>query len=211
MNKLSILGVGVALIATTSLFTGCAKNSINGVEPQSAYKGYNIGNKEIHEKLKKAGYEASVQEVEDVVNGKKARWAVVDIRTKDEYLGATIKGVKRSGREAPELAIEEMFLNVQEVEKDGKKSKTYKGSDIDGIILMCRTGTRAAYDWAAYSFAGFGENVKIFSLVNWVEACKPVRNGNSGKTETALLADKKIKLIEATDGFYYKDSCFKAQ
>lgn len=213
MFKSNVCGIGLATCVSVLLFSGCANstNSLNGVEPQSVYKGYHIGNKEIHEKLKKAGFGATVEEVEDVVNGKKPRWTVVDIRTKDEYLGATIKGVKRTGREAPELAIEELFLHIDEVEKNGKKTKVYKGSDIDGVILMCRTGTRAAYDWAAYSFAGFGKNVKVFSLVEWVEACKPVVNGNGGKVETAMLDEKNIKLVKADDGFYYKEGCKPAK
>lgn len=186
-----------AAAAAAALLSGCAGNVYDKVGPSDKFQGYKPGDKILSKKLKDAGYYATAQEVQDIIDGKKAGWKVVDVRTADEWKGATIaakneKGniipITRVGRVLPEKALEAYL-------------------PLEGIVLVCRTSTRAAFDWASYSFAGFGENVKIYGVKDWAQACKPLKNKAKGDVSGAKLSAKKVELKEAKDGAFYWDQC----
>ncbi len=190
--------LGNVLLATV-LATGVAfaSESFNKVEPMDKFQGYKPGNGLIKKKLKAAGYYATTQEVQDILDGKKKGWKVVDVRPGSEWKGAAVanlnsKGkvvpITRIGRQTPEKALE-----------------LY--TPLEGVVLVCRTGTRAAFDWASYSFAGFGENVKIYGVKDWAKDCKPLSNKAKGDVSGAKLSAKKVELKEAKNGAFYWDQC----
>jgi len=134
------------------------------------YKGLSGAlKKEAHAK----GQIASTDEVKKALASKD--WAVVDIRTMDEWQGARIQGSVRIGREAPEKALESIVLD-----DDNKFVK-------QNIIVVCNTASRAVIEAQAFRQMGFKE-VKVYGIETWMKDCNPVDNWYSN-----VEADKKTK------------------
>ncbi len=96
-------------------------------------------------------------------------WAVVDVRTAEEWAAAYIEGSQRVGREAPEKALENIVLD-----DEGKKLVK------DKIIVVCNTASRAAIEAETFRKMGFSK-VMIYALeTQWMSECNPVKNKYSG-------------------------------
>ena len=113
----------------------------------SEFINYDAFSKKLKEEAKQSGMMASTQEVKDALNAKD--WAVVDVRTMEEWSGAAIKGSFRVGREAPEKALENIVLD-----DDNKFIK-------NNLIVVCNTASRAAIEAQAFKQMGF-KTVKIY-------------------------------------------------
>ena len=72
------------------------------------FKSYDALSKSLKEEAKKEGTLASTQDVKDALASKE--WAVVDVRTMEEWSAGSIAGSMRVGREAPEKALENIVL-----------------------------------------------------------------------------------------------------
>ena len=92
---------------------------------------------------------------------KEKDWAVVDVRTAEEWAGAFIKGSQRVGRETSEVAIENFVTD-----DDGKLIK-------DKIIVVCNSAARASIEAQTFRQMGF-KTVKIYDLYSWIDECNPV-------------------------------------
>lgn len=87
-------------------------------------------------------------------------WAVVDVRTMEEWQAASIAGSQRVGREAPEEMLESIVVN-----DDGKFTK-------QNLIVVCNTASRASIEAKAFREMGFN-TVKIYSIEAWMDECNP--------------------------------------
>ena len=108
---------------------------------------------------KKNGLYATTDEVKMAL--KEKDWAVVDVRTAEEWAGAFIKGSQRVGRETSEVAIENFVTD-----DDGKLIK-------DKIIVVCNSAARASIEAQTFRQMGF-KTVKIYDLYSWIDECNPV-------------------------------------
>ncbi len=203
-----------SLLATSFATANSSINALIKVGPNDSFRGYKPGNSEIKHRLKAAGYYATAQEVADIMDGKKEGWQVVDLRTKDEWAAATIafkneagkdKPIRRIGRQTPEIMLETLQESMEVNDASGKKHKVIT-KNLDGVVIVCRTGTRAAFDWASYSFAGFGENVKIFGITDWAKDCRGLVS-KADDVQGCNVHKKGITLKKAADGLYYSDQC----
>lgn len=208
--------VGKVLLSVSLLAVGATANSsINAlikVGPNDQFRGYKPGNSQLKKRIKDAGFYATTDEVKDILSGKKKGWKVVDLRTIKEWKGGTIgyekngkmRPITRVGRQTPEKMLETLQESVVATDSKGKEHKVVT-KPLDGVVIVCRTGTRAAFDWASYSFAGFGENVKIYGVSDWAKSCEPVHVKTNPKD--CNLFKKKIELKEAKDGNFYHSKC----
>jgi|GEM_PF-965621 rhodanese-related sulfurtransferase len=105
------------------------------------------------------GLLATTQEVEKALHVKDT--VVVDVRTKEEWAGAHIKGSRRVGRQSPEKAIELFVLD-----DDDKLIK-------DKLIVVCNTAHRASLEALIFRKMGFKE-VKVYPIDEWIDSCKPI-------------------------------------
>jgi rhodanese-related sulfurtransferase len=84
---------------------------------QQQFRGYKRGNAELKSRLKATGKYASPDEVQDVIDGKRPGWVVLDIRRDSQYQGGHIasggKGVLHVGRERPENILERELMDVR--------------------------------------------------------------------------------------------------
>lgn len=108
---------------------------------------------------KEKGLFATTDEVKKAIEAKD--WAVLDVRTAEEWAGAYIKGSQRVGRQSPEKAIENFVTD-----DDGNLAK-------DKIIVVCNTASRASIDAQKFRQMGF-KTVKIYDLHTWIDQCNPV-------------------------------------
>ncbi|MDD2698642.1 MAG: rhodanese-like domain-containing protein [Arcobacteraceae bacterium] len=122
---------------------------------------------------KKNGEIASTDEVKKALAS--ADWAVVDVRTMDEWQAASIAGSVRIGREAPEKALEGIVLD--------DNNKFVK----QNIVVVCNTASRAAIEAQAFRQMGFN-TVKIYGIETWMQECNPVNNWYSN-----VVANKDTK------------------
>lgn len=136
----------------------------------------------LKDQAKKDGQIATTADVKEAL-GKKD-WAVVDIRTMDEWQGAHIDGSERIGREAPEKALEGIVLD-----DNGKFVK-------DNIIVVCNTASRAVIEAQAFRQMGF-KTVKVYGIETWIEECNPTKNWYSN------VANKDKRKF----GSYYAEHC----
>ena len=125
----------------------------------SEFISYDDLSKKLKEEAKQSGMMATTQEVKDALNAKD--WAVVDVRTMEEWAGASIKGSFRVGRETPEKALENIVLDDND--------KFVK----DKLIVVCNTASRAVIEAQAFKQMGF-KTVKIYDLYSWIDECNPV-------------------------------------
>ncbi|OCL83522.1 rhodanese-like domain-containing protein [Arcobacter porcinus] len=120
---------------------------------------YDEFSKKLKDEAKKSGMMATTEEVKDALKAKD--WAVVDVRTMEEWAGAAIKGSFRVGREAPEKALENIVLD-----DDDNFVK-------DKLVVVCNTASRAAIEAQAFKQMGF-TTVKIYEINKWIDECNPV-------------------------------------
>ena len=107
----------------------------------------------------KNGLRATTDEVKKAFHLKDT--AVVDVRTKEEWAGAHIKGSMRVGRQSPEKAIENFVLD-----DDDKLAK-------DKLIIVCNTAHRASMEAVLFRKMGFTQ-VKVYPIDEWIDGCNPV-------------------------------------
>jgi len=132
-----------------------------GVASASNFVDYKGLTHNLKTDAKKNGEIASTDEVKKALTS--ADWAVVDVRTMDEWQAANIQGSQRIGREAPEKALEGIVLD--------DNNKFVK----DNIIVVCNTASRAAIEAQAFKQMGF-KTVKIYGIETWMKECNPVNN-----------------------------------
>ena len=120
---------------------------------------YDNLSKSLKDDAKKNGLYATTDEVKMAL--KEKDWAVVDVRTAEEWAGAFIKGSHRVGRETSEVAIENFVTD-----DDGKLIK-------DKIIVVCNSAARASIEAQTFRQMGF-KTVKIYDLYSWIDECNPV-------------------------------------
>jgi len=107
----------------------------------------------------KNGLRASTEELKKALHSKDT--AVVDVRTKEEWAGAHIKGSVRVGRQSPEKAIELFVLD-----DDDKLIK-------DKLIVVCNTAHRASLEAMIFRKMGFTQ-VKVYPIDEWIDECNPI-------------------------------------
>lgn len=112
------------------------------------------------------GLYATVDEVKKAIKSK--NWLVADVRTKEEWASAHIKGTVRIGRQAPENGL---ALHVED--DDGKFIK-------DNLIVICNSAKRASIEAETFRKMGF-KTVKVFDLYKWIDNCNPVKTNYSVK------------------------------
>ena len=120
---------------------------------------YDNLSKSLKDDAKKNGLYATTDEVKMAL--KEKDWAVVDVRTAEEWAGAFIKGSQRVGRQTPEVAIENFVTD-----DNGKLIK-------DKIIVVCNSAARASIEAQTFRQMGF-KTVKIYDLYSWIDECNPV-------------------------------------
>jgi len=131
--------------------------------------------KEIRTQEKKAGNYATLEEVKKALNSKD--WAVVDVRKKEEWAAASIKGSFRIGRQSPEKALENIVLDDND--------KFIK----DKLIVICNSASRASIEAQTFRKMGF-KQVKVYDLYSWIDECNPVVTGYSKKKDKSGTKNK---------------------
>ena len=147
------------LLATTLLATAATA---------SEFIPYKQLAKEIRTQEKKAGNFATLEEVKSALNSKD--WAVVDVRTKEEWEAASIQGSFRIGRQSPEKALENIVLDDND--KFIKKN----------LIVICNSASRASIEAQIFRKMGF-EQVKVYDMYSWIDECNPIVTGYSKKKD----------------------------
>lgn len=142
--------------------------------------------KKLKEEAKKTGNYATTAEVKTALT--QADWAVVDVRTAEEWAAGYIKGTQRVGREAPEKALESIVTDDA-----GKFIK-------DKLVVVCNSASRAAIEAEAFRKMGF-TTVKIYDMHQWMDECNPLIT----KYSAALHKEGTNKKF----GDYYAEHCKK--
>ncbi len=150
-----------------------AASLVFGLANAEGFVNYKGLTHSLKEAAKKDGTIASTEDVKKALAS--ADWAVVDVRTMDEWQAANIPGSQRVGRESPEKALESIVLDDND--------KFIKPN----IVVVCNTASRAAIEAQAFRQMGFKE-VKIYGIETWMKECNPVNNWYSN-----VEADKKSK------------------
>ena len=152
----------------------------------SEFINYDDLSKSLKDDAKKNGLYATTDEVKMAL--KEKDWAVVDVRTAEEWAGAFIKGSQRVGRETSEVAIENFVTD-----DDGKLIK-------DKIIVICNSAARASIEAKTIKKMGF-KTVKIYDLYSWIDECNPV------VTKYTVKNDRSGTSLNF--GEYYAEHCKK--
>ncbi|HFU75106.1 MAG TPA: rhodanese-like domain-containing protein, partial [Arcobacter sp.] len=97
-------------------------------------------------------------------------WAIVDVRTMEEYQAAHIPGSIRIGRQNGEKAIAAVVT-------DDNDNFTKPN-----IVVVCNTASRASIEAVTLKKLGF-KTVKIYDIVSWMDECNPVANMYSKKKD----------------------------
>ncbi|MCB9096932.1 MAG: rhodanese-like domain-containing protein [Aliarcobacter sp.] len=152
----------------------------------SEFIDYSKLSKSLKEEAKKTGNYATTEEVKKALTQKD--WAVVDVRTAEEWAAGFIKGTQRVGREAPEKALENVVLDDED--------KFVK----DNLIVVCNTASRAAIEAETFRKMGF-KTVKIYDMHKWIDECNPVTTKYSDAEDKTGTKNK--------FGAYYAEHCKK--
>ena len=152
----------------------------------SEFINYDDLSKSLKDDAKKNGLYATTDEVKMAL--KEKDWAVVDVRTAEEWAGAFIKGSQRVGRETSEVAIENFVTD-----DDGKLIK-------DKIIVVCNSAARASIEAQTFRQMGF-KTVKIYDLYSWIDECNPITTKYSSHEDKVGTKQK--------FGDYYAEHCKK--
>ncbi len=134
----------------------------------SEFKSYKQIATELIQENKAAGNYATIEDVKKALKAKD--WLVADVRTKEEWAAAHIKGAVRVGRQAPEKALE---LFVYDLDDNFIKQN---------LIVVCNSAKRASIEAQTFKQMGF-KNVKIFDLYSWIDECNPVVTNYSVKKD----------------------------
>jgi rhodanese-related sulfurtransferase len=122
-----------------------------------------VSYKQLSSKLKKEnkanGNYATTADVRKALTSKD--WIVADVRTKEEWAGAHIKGSVRIGRQAPEKALGNFVLD-----EDDKFVKP-------NLIVICNSAARASIEAETFRKMGF-KTVKVYDIYTWIDTCNPV-------------------------------------
>jgi rhodanese-related sulfurtransferase len=153
--KLTNILVATALLSTTATF---ANDFIN----------YKQLTKELKSQNTKNGTFATTSDVKHALKSKD--WAVVDVRTNEEWQAASIKGSSRIGRQSPEKALESVVLD-----DDDNFVK-------QNIIVVCNSASRASVEAETFKKMGF-KQVKIYPIYRWIDECNPVVTRYSKKKD----------------------------
>ncbi len=148
------------ILLATTLLTGAAT--------AAEFTNYKSLTKQLKAKSAKAGNTATAEEVKHALVAKD--WAVVDVRTIEEWKAAHIKGSNRVGRQGPEKALANIVLD-----DDDKFIK-------DKIIVICNSGSRASIEAETFRKMGFTK-VKIYDIYSWIDECNPFLNAYSKKKD----------------------------
>ncbi len=143
--KLGNILLGLGLLASTMLAEG--------------FIDYKSLTKNLKAQEKKAGTYATTQEVKKALKSKD--WAVVDVRTLEEWSGANIPGSYRIGRQAPEVALANV---VTDIDDNFVKDK---------LIVVCNSAARASIEAQTFRQMGF-KTVKVYDLYSWIDECNAV-------------------------------------
>ncbi len=186
----------VAVTATTILGASLYGANVEGINFYKTVKSYKKA------ELAKAHRNASVAEALNAVKSGNA--LILDFRSEDEKNAGKIPG------------SHEVRADHFTKELDGiiKKNKI---KNLDTIYLVCRTGSRAAYQTMGWDSLmdyirkttnnpKFNIEAKTLSLKAYAEACKGLESLDDNTKATHLEA-KKVFLKPATDGLYYSDKC----
>ncbi|MEA3497791.1 MAG: rhodanese-like domain-containing protein [Campylobacterota bacterium] len=157
-----------------------------GVTYAQEFIDYKQLSKQLKAESKKAGNTANAADIKNCIADKKC--AVVDVRTKEEWNAAHIKGTSRIGRQAPEKALANVVLDDDD---NFIKNK---------IIVVCNTSSRASIDAEKFRKMGFSK-VKIYSINSWIDQCNPVTNKYSKAKDKH---GTKIKF-----GMFKAEHCYK--
>jgi len=137
------------------------------------------------EENKKNSLLASTEDVKKAFKSKDT--LVVDIRTKEEWAGAYIKGSVRIGRDDPENIIANFVLD-----DDNRFIK-------DKLIIVCNSAKKASIQAIIFRKMGFSE-VKVYGIFRWIDECNPV---------ATKYSDKRCQGLEFGD--YYAKHCKKVE
>lgn len=148
MFKKNLLAVTAATVLLTS-----------GALAESTFKDYHQLTSELKADNAKKGLVATTAEVKNALKSKE--WAVVDVRTAEEWDAAHIKGSSRVGRQAPEKAVANFVTD-----ENGKMVK-------DNLIVVCNSASRASIEAETFRKMGF-KTVKIYAIYSWLDECNPV-------------------------------------
>jgi len=163
-----------------------ATTLLAGAATASDFIRYKDLTKQLKSEAKKNGTMATTADVKKAIAAND--WAVVDVRTMEEWSAAHIKGTSRVGRQAPEKAFENIVLD------DNNKFVKNK------LIVVCNTASRASIEAETFKKMGFKE-VKIYSINSWIDQCNPVVNKYSKAKDKQ---GTKIKF-----GHFYAEHCKK--
>jgi rhodanese-related sulfurtransferase len=138
---------------------------VAGAAEFTNYKG-------LTKKLKKeAAQKGQIATTTEVKHAQKAKdWAIVDVRTMEEYQAAHIPGSIRIGRQNPEKAMAAVVTDDED--------RFIKPN----VIIVCNTASRASIEAQTFRQMGF-KNVKIYGIVKWMDECNPVANMYSKKKD----------------------------
>jgi len=100
---------------------------------------------------------------------KSSDWAVVDVRTKEEWNGSSIPGSYRIGRQHPEINLANIVLDYED---NFVKKK---------IIVVCNSAARAAIEAESFKNMGF-DRVMITDIYSWIDGCNPIKIFYSNKS-----------------------------
>jgi rhodanese-related sulfurtransferase len=151
--------LGNIVLATTLLV---------GAATAAEFTNYKGLTKQLKSEAKKNGTMASTA---DVKHAQKAKdWAVVDVRTMEEYQAAHIPGSIRIGRQNPEKALAAVVTD----DNDNFVKPN--------IVVVCNTASRASIEAETFRKMGFKE-VKIYGIVKWIDECNPVASMYSKKKD----------------------------
>jgi rhodanese-related sulfurtransferase len=157
-----------------------------GASVASEFKSYSDITKELRAAEKKAGNFATTDEVKAALKAKD--WIVADARTVEEWNAAHIKGSQRIGRQAPEKALPNFVLDLED------------NFVKDKMILVCNSAARASIEAETYRKMGF-KTVKIYDLYSWIDECNGVVNRYTKKSDKKGTKNK--------FGMFYAEHCKK--
>jgi rhodanese-related sulfurtransferase len=145
------------VITKALVLTALATVGANAEEAK--FIDYKTLTKALKAENKKSGNYATIEEVKHALKAKD--WVVVDVRTKEEWAGAHIKGSSRIGRQAPEYALANLVTDVND-----KFTKP-------NIVVVCNSAARASIEAKTFREMGF-KTVKVFDIYSWIDKCNPV-------------------------------------
>ncbi len=152
----------------------------------SEFVDYKALTKQLKKEAKANGLFATTEDVKKALKAKD--WAVVDVRTKEEWFAGRIKGSSRVGRQAPEKALGNIVLD-----ENGTFVK-------DKLIVVCNSASRASIEAEAFKKMGF-KKVMIYPIYQWIDECNPL--------QTYYSAKKNKKGKKQKFGAFYPEICKK--